>query len=183
MICVHLSRGTAYHIRSSAAVRISDASASTKAVLLAGQYHMLTHSKLSLEILAASRCRKHTILSRATWTRSMHRACSDRPCAAPHAQQQPAMMSAASTTSKGVSYLELPDRKLAYIHTLAQPAAAAAADTTIMFCPGLMSDMQGRKPSALAAYAAAQGCSCVRFDYRGHGLSSGSFSDCHLGMW
>ena len=47
----------------------------------------------------------------------------------------------------------------------------------IVFCGGFMSDMGGTKALALEMFCRATGHAFVRFDYLGHGESSGSFSD------
>jgi pimeloyl-ACP methyl ester carboxylesterase len=43
--------------------------------------------------------------------------------------------------------------------------------------------MKGGKAVALEAFAAAQGRSCLRFDYSGHGESSGRFDAGTIGLW
>jgi pimeloyl-ACP methyl ester carboxylesterase len=48
---------------------------------------------------------------------------------------------------------------------------------------GYKSDMAGTKAQALADWAARQGRACVRFDYSGHGESSGAFADGTIGRW
>jgi pimeloyl-ACP methyl ester carboxylesterase len=48
---------------------------------------------------------------------------------------------------------------------------------------GFKSDMKGTKAEALDAWAASQGRACVRFDYSGHGESSGDFADGTIGRW
>src|SRR5262249_35025274 len=53
----------------------------------------------------------------------------------------------------------------------------------LLWLGGFMSDMRGTKAEALAAWAAQQGRACVRFDYAGHGESSGDFADCTIGGW
>lgn len=53
----------------------------------------------------------------------------------------------------------------------------------ILFLSGLKSDMEGTKALALEAWARAQGRAFVRFDYSGHGLSSGEFTDGSIGDW
>jgi pimeloyl-ACP methyl ester carboxylesterase len=53
----------------------------------------------------------------------------------------------------------------------------------VMFCGGFRSDMAGSKAAALDAWAEAAGRSFVRFDYRGHGESSGDFADGTVGLW
>jgi pimeloyl-ACP methyl ester carboxylesterase len=54
---------------------------------------------------------------------------------------------------------------------------------TIVFLPGFRSDMTGDKATALAAFCAARGVAMLRFDYTGHGASSGDFLDGTIGAW
>jgi pimeloyl-ACP methyl ester carboxylesterase len=51
------------------------------------------------------------------------------------------------------------------------------------FLPGFRSDMGGTKALALDAHCAAKGRAYVRFDYTGHGASSGRFEDGTIGRW
>lgn len=53
----------------------------------------------------------------------------------------------------------------------------------VVFLGGFMSDMQGTKALALEAWARAQGRAFLRFDYSGHGASSGAFADGCIGDW
>ncbi len=53
----------------------------------------------------------------------------------------------------------------------------------IVWLGGFMSDMNGSKALALEAYAKQFGQAYVRFDYMGHGLSSGEFADGTIGLW
>jgi pimeloyl-ACP methyl ester carboxylesterase len=53
----------------------------------------------------------------------------------------------------------------------------------IMFCGGFMSDMTGTKALALQALAESRGQAFTRFDYLGHGQSSGAFADGTIGRW
>ena len=53
----------------------------------------------------------------------------------------------------------------------------------VLFCPGFNSNMQGAKALALAAWCAGQGRQFTRFDYFGHGESSGSIVDGTIGRW
>ncbi|MCE2476213.1 MAG: alpha/beta hydrolase [Alphaproteobacteria bacterium] len=46
-----------------------------------------------------------------------------------------------------------------------------------------MSDMTGTKATALEAWAGSRNRAFVRFDYRGHGASSGAFEDGTIGTW
>jgi pimeloyl-ACP methyl ester carboxylesterase len=48
---------------------------------------------------------------------------------------------------------------------------------------GFNSDMRGTKALALDGWAAEHGRACVRFDYSGHGESSGQFADGTIGRW
>jgi len=53
----------------------------------------------------------------------------------------------------------------------------------VIFCGGFMSDMSGTKATALEAHCRAAGRAYVRFDYRGHGRSSGAFADGTISLW
>lgn len=53
----------------------------------------------------------------------------------------------------------------------------------MVFCGGFKSDMTGTKASALAEACRAQGRAYVRFDYFGHGQSSGDFAAGTIGRW
>jgi len=53
----------------------------------------------------------------------------------------------------------------------------------VIFCGGFMSDMSGTKATALEAHCRNIGRAYTRFDYRGHGRSSGDFADGTIGLW
>jgi pimeloyl-ACP methyl ester carboxylesterase len=53
----------------------------------------------------------------------------------------------------------------------------------VVFLGGLKSDMQGTKAVFLEAWARDQGRPFLRFDYSGHGESSGAFTDGCIGDW
>ncbi len=53
----------------------------------------------------------------------------------------------------------------------------------IIWCGGLKSDMDGSKASALHQWADTQGRAFVRFDYFGHGVSSGEFRRGTISRW
>lgn len=53
----------------------------------------------------------------------------------------------------------------------------------VVFLGGFMSDMEGSKALALEAHCRVAGRAFVRFDYQGHGQSSGSFADGTIGLW
>ena len=53
----------------------------------------------------------------------------------------------------------------------------------VVFLTGFMSDMTGSKALALEAHCRATGRAFVRFDYLGHGASSGRFEEGTIGRW
>ncbi len=67
-------------------------------------------------------------------------------------------------------------RRLAYHRT-------EGADPTVVFLGGLKSDMEGTKALHLEGWARMRGQSFLRFDYSGHGQSSGTFEDGCIGDW
>lgn len=54
---------------------------------------------------------------------------------------------------------------------------------TVVFLGGLKSDMEGTKAVHLETWAKARGQSFLRFDYSGHGQSSGTFEEGAIGDW
>jgi len=77
--------------------------------------------------------------------------------------------------------LALPDgTRIAYRRLAAR---AGEARPGIVFLSGFASDMTGTKGTALAAWANARGQALLRFDYSGHGQSSGAFRDGTIGRW
>jgi pimeloyl-ACP methyl ester carboxylesterase len=53
----------------------------------------------------------------------------------------------------------------------------------IMFLTGFKSDMTGDKAVAIEAFCRGRGQAFLRFDYTGHGVSSGRFEDGTIGQW
>jgi len=53
----------------------------------------------------------------------------------------------------------------------------------VVFLGGFMSDMTGTKAQALDRYCGERGQAFLRFDYFGHGASSGEFKDGTVGRW
>ena len=53
----------------------------------------------------------------------------------------------------------------------------------VVFLGGYASDITGTKAIALEAHAHRHGHAFLRFDYRGHGQSSGRFEDGTIGCW
>ncbi len=77
----------------------------------------------------------------------------------------------------GPAFLALADgSRLAYRHL---PGLTPG----ILFCPGFNSDMQGQKALVLEQWCRAQGRQFTRFDYFGHGESSGSVEEGSIGRW
>ena len=57
------------------------------------------------------------------------------------------------------------------------------ASPTVVFLTGFMSDMTGGKAIALEEMCKARGQAFLRFDYTGHGASSGRFEEGTIGGW
>lgn len=60
---------------------------------------------------------------------------------------------------------------------------SGSAGPTIVFLGGLKSDMEGTKAVHLEAWAKVRGQAFLRFDYSGHGESSGRFEEGCIGDW
>lgn len=76
-----------------------------------------------------------------------------------------------------VQLLKRPDgNTVAYAKTDGRPP-------TVVFLGGFRSDMTGTKAIALQAWAQRTGRAFLRFDYLGHGQSSGRFEDGTIGRW
>ena len=54
---------------------------------------------------------------------------------------------------------------------------------TLIWCGGLKSDMEGGKATHLHDWAIKEGRAYIRFDYFGHGVSSGAFRDGTISRW
>ena len=75
------------------------------------------------------------------------------------------------------SYLDtLQGRRIAYCKTEGQGPC-------VVFLGGLKSDMEGTKALHLEDWARARGQAFLRFDYSGHGQSSGTFEEGCIGDW
>ncbi len=76
-----------------------------------------------------------------------------------------------------VERLQRPDgNTVAYARTEGRAPA-------VVFLGGFRSDMTGTKAMALEAWAQRSGRAFLRFDYLGHGQSSGRFEDGTIGRW
>ncbi|MGE0736734.1 MAG: alpha/beta fold hydrolase [Alphaproteobacteria bacterium] len=67
--------------------------------------------------------------------------------------------------------------------TIAYHLLAGVRTPGVVFLPGFRSDMQGGKALALEALCRAENRPFVRFDYTGHGQSSGHIEDGTIGSW
>ncbi|WP_322514702.1 alpha/beta hydrolase [Rhodopseudomonas palustris] len=61
--------------------------------------------------------------------------------------------------------------------------ARAGNGPGLFWLGGFNSDMTGTKAVALDQWAAERGRACVRFDYSGHGASSGAFAEGTISRW
>ena len=74
-------------------------------------------------------------------------------------------------------FIDTPEgRRIAYHKT-------DGAGPCVVFLGGLKSDMMGTKAVYLEDWARAEGRAFLRFDYSGHGESSGSFTEGCIGDW
>ncbi|MEM9197949.1 MAG: alpha/beta hydrolase [Pseudomonadota bacterium] len=72
-------------------------------------------------------------------------------------------------------------RRIAYHRTRAKGEAVASPG--VVFLGGFRSDMTGTKAMHLESWAQRQGRAFLRFDYTGHGASSGALLDGCIGDW
>lgn len=80
-----------------------------------------------------------------------------------------------------VDYLDTAQgRRIAYERVAGQGPDQASG---VVFLGGFRSDMTGTKAQYLEAWAKAQGRAFLRFDYSGHGQSSGAFEEGCIGDW
>ncbi|UWU92708.1 carboxylesterase [Bradyrhizobium sp. CB1015] len=84
----------------------------------------------------------------------------------------------------------IPDAALEFVDVGEGPSARRIAvrrrpgkGPGLVWLGGFKSDMQGGKAVALDAWAHECGRAVVRFDYSGHGESSGDFADGTIGRW
>jgi pimeloyl-ACP methyl ester carboxylesterase len=74
-----------------------------------------------------------------------------------------------------------PETRRRRIAVIATPAPAGAP--TVVWLGGYRSDMTGTKAVALEAHAGETGTGFIRFDYTGHGASSGHYTDGTISIW
>ncbi|MGO1119129.1 alpha/beta hydrolase [Rhodovibrionaceae bacterium A322] len=93
-----------------------------------------------------------------------------------------------ATANSDPQRLDRPDgATIAYLRHLGKglksKKSSEAGKTGLIFLGGFMSDMTGTKATFLENYAKERGRSFVRFDYLGHGQSSGAFTEGTIGRW
>jgi pimeloyl-ACP methyl ester carboxylesterase len=81
-----------------------------------------------------------------------------------------------SSPPSSIRFVDRSGARLAYV---AQPGAGP----TMVFLGGYASDMTGTKASYLDEWCRARGQAFLRFDYQGHGQSSGHLGDGTIGEW
>ena len=75
-----------------------------------------------------------------------------------------------------IEYLTKNNKSIAY-------SAKAGGAFTFIFLGGFMSDMMGSKATHLEIWAEKNHYGFLRFDYSGHGQSSGVFERCNISDW
>jgi pimeloyl-ACP methyl ester carboxylesterase len=94
------------------------------------------------------------------------------------------IMTDSTETTGQAGILALDDAvSIAYHRRSGKRDLAGAGLPGVVFLGGFMSDMTGSKAQALEAFCVARGQAYVRFDYQGHGISSGRFEDGSIGRW
>lgn len=87
-----------------------------------------------------------------------------------------------TVNSPAPSKLSLPDGRVLAYHR-SEPSGEGVDAPGVVFLGGFRSDMDGTKALALEEWARARGRAFLRFDYTGHGKSSGEFLDGSIGDW
>jgi pimeloyl-ACP methyl ester carboxylesterase len=59
----------------------------------------------------------------------------------------------------------------------------AGGAPTVVFCCGFNSEMAGIKARTADDWCAGRGLACLRFDWRGHGISEGTMEEATVGGW
>ncbi|HIF08670.1 MAG TPA: alpha/beta hydrolase [Sneathiellales bacterium] len=85
--------------------------------------------------------------------------------------------------SSSVQFLDRPDGETIAYHFSGAKSPAQNHYCGVVFLGGFMSDMSGTKATTLEAHCKKTGRPFVRFDYMGHGQSSGRFVDGTIGRW
>ncbi len=81
-----------------------------------------------------------------------------------------------------LQYLDAPPHLTEHSEKIAYKMSAGRGPA-IIWCGGLNSDMDGSKATHLHNWAKGEGRQFIRFDYFGHGASSGRFGDGTISRW
>ncbi len=86
--------------------------------------------------------------------------------------------------SNAVQFLDVtaegrPDRKIAYLRS----PGLSDGRPGVVWLSGFKSEMVSTKAAALVEWAVPRGLACLRFDYSGHGQSTGPIEDFTIGDW
>jgi pimeloyl-ACP methyl ester carboxylesterase len=88
------------------------------------------------------------------------------------------------TMAQATQFVEVGDaphiRRIAAVST---PPSALADPVTVVWLGGYRSDMTGTKAIALEQHVTALGAGFLRFDYSGHGQSSGHYTEGTISLW
>ena len=74
-------------------------------------------------------------------------------------------------------FLTLNKRKIKYLYIKKN------SQITVVFFHGFMSDMMGKKPTAIQKFCKKQKLNFIKFEYSGHGRSSGKFIEGNISKW
>ena len=74
-------------------------------------------------------------------------------------------------------FLTLNKRKIKYLYIKKN------SQITVVFFHGFMSDMMGKKPTAIQKFCKKQKLNFLKFEYSGHGRSSGKFIEGNISKW
>lgn len=89
-----------------------------------------------------------------------------------------------STTPSPVAFVASgPSAAPRRIAVIATEPAGGKSKTCVVWLGGYRSDMTGTKAVALEAHALAHGLGFLRFDYSGHGQSSGHYTEGTISAW
>jgi pimeloyl-ACP methyl ester carboxylesterase len=89
-----------------------------------------------------------------------------------------------TSADESVSYITTgPETVSRRIAVIAAEPQGKKAKTAVVWLGGYRSDMTGIKATTLEAQALDNGLAFVRFDYSGHGQSSGHYSEGTISIW
>jgi len=87
------------------------------------------------------------------------------------------------TTSNPIPSILTRDDGTSIAYHVLEDVRSGKSMPCVVFLGGFMSDMTGSKAIALESFCRTRGQAFLRFDYSGHGQSSGRFRDGTIGSW